>query len=128
MTFRVEGGKVDAVKDVSFQLYRGETIAVVGESGSGKSVTARTVMGLLTKRATVSGRSAIEYDGKNVLKFSARQRRALRGNRISMIFQEPMSSLNPVYTIGTQIVEAIRVHQQMSRKEAVERTLELLAR
>ncbi|WP_455269678.1 ABC transporter ATP-binding protein [Rhizobium herbae] len=126
VTFKVEGGSVDAVKNVSFQLYRGETIAVVGESGSGKSVTARTVMGLLTKRATVSDRSSIAYDGKNVLKFSDRQRRALRGNRISMIFQEPMSSLNPVYTIGAQIIEAIRVHQKMSRKQAVERTLELL--
>ncbi|HTO33174.1 MAG TPA: ABC transporter ATP-binding protein [Pararhizobium sp.] len=124
--FKVEHGTVDAVKDVSFQLYRGETIAVVGESGSGKSVTARTVMGLLTKRASVSGRSSIEYDGQNVLKFSDRQRRALRGNRISMIFQEPMSSLNPVYTIGTQIIEAIRVHQKMSRSQATQRTLELL--
>jgi len=124
--FKVESGMVDAVKDVSFQLYRGETIAVVGESGSGKSVTARTVMGLLTKRATVSDRSSIAYDGKNVLKFSDRQRRALRGNRISMIFQEPMSSLNPVYTIGAQIIEAIRVHQKMSRSQAMERTLELL--
>ena len=124
--FKVEHGTVDAVKDVSFQLYRGETIAVVGESGSGKSVTARTVMGLLTKRATVSDRSSIAYDGRNVLKFSDRQRRALRGDRISMIFQEPMSSLNPVYTIGAQITEAIRVHQKMSRSQARERTLELL--
>ncbi|WP_457584478.1 ABC transporter ATP-binding protein [Ensifer canadensis] len=124
--FKVEGGLVDAVKDVSFQLYRGETIAVVGESGSGKSVTARTVMGLLTKRASVSERSSIDYDGRNVLKLPDRQRRALRGNRISMIFQEPMSSLNPVYTIGAQIIEAIRVHQKLSRKQASERTLELL--
>jgi peptide/nickel transport system ATP-binding protein len=126
VTFKVEGGTVDAVKDVSFQLYRGETIAVVGESGSGKSVTARTVMGLLTKRATVAVHSRIEYDGKNVLKFSDRQRRALRGDRISMIFQEPMSSLNPVYTVGAQIIEAIRVHQKMSRRQAAKRTLELL--
>ncbi|TJW92340.1 MAG: ATP-binding cassette domain-containing protein, partial [Mesorhizobium sp.] len=126
VTFKVEGGTVDAVKDVSFQLYRGETIAVVGESGSGKSVTARTVMGLLTKRATVAVHSRIEYDGKNVLKFSDRQRRALRGDRISMIFQEPMSSLNPVYTVGAQIIEAIRVHQKISRRQAAERTLELL--
>jgi peptide/nickel transport system ATP-binding protein len=124
--FKVEGGSVDAVKDVSFQLYRGETIAIVGESGSGKSVTARTVMGLLTRRATVSTHSNIVYDGKNVLNFSDRQRRALRGNRISMIFQEPMSSLNPVYTVGAQIIEAIRVHQKMNRKQAMERSLELL--
>ncbi len=124
--FKVEDGVVDAVKDISFQLYRGETIAIVGESGSGKSVTARTVMGLLTKRAVVSDKSAIHYDGKNVLKFSERARRQLRGDRISMIFQEPMSSLNPIYTIGSQIVEAIRVHRKVSRRDAEKRALDLL--
>ena len=124
--FKVEDGVVDAVKDISFQLYRGETIAIVGESGSGKSVTARTVMGLLTKRAVVSDKSAIHYDGKDVLKFSERARRQLRGDRISMIFQEPMSSLNPIYTIGSQIVEAIRVHRKVSRRDAEKRALDLL--
>ncbi|MFK0161391.1 ABC transporter ATP-binding protein [Rhizobium sp. NPDC090279] len=124
--FKVEDGMVDAVKDINFQLYRGETIAIVGESGSGKSVTARTVMGLLTKRAIVSDKSAVHYDGKNVLKFSERARRQLRGDRISMIFQEPMSSLNPIYTIGGQIVEAIRVHRKVSRRDAEKRALDLL--
>ncbi len=124
--FKVEDGIVDAVKDVSFQLYRGETIAIVGESGSGKSVTARTIMGLLTKRATVSDGAKIIYDGKDILTFSSRARRALRGNRMSMIFQEPMSSLNPIYTIGSQIIEAIRVHQRISRREALKRALDLL--
>ncbi|WFU06399.1 ABC transporter ATP-binding protein (plasmid) [Rhizobium sp. CB3171] len=124
--FKVEDGIVDAVKDISFQLYRGETIAIVGESGSGKSVTARTVMGLLTKRAVVSEKSTVSYDGKNVLKFSERARRQLRGDRISMIFQEPMSSLNPIYTIGSQIVEAIRVHRRIGRREAEKRALALL--
>ena len=124
--FKVEDGIVDAVKDITFQLYRGETIAIVGESGSGKSVTARTVMGLLTKRAVVSDKSAVHYDGKNVLKFSERARRQLRGDRISMIFQEPMSSLNPIYTIGSQIIEAIRVHRKVSRRDAEKRALDLL--
>jgi peptide/nickel transport system ATP-binding protein len=126
VNFKVEDGMVEAVKDVSFQLYRGETIAIVGESGSGKSVTARTVMGLLSKRAVVSEKSTVAYDGSNILKFSERARRKLRGDRISMIFQEPMSSLNPIYTIGSQIVEAIRVHRRISKKDAQKRALELL--
>ncbi len=126
VTFKVEHGMVEAVKDISFQLYRGETIAIVGESGSGKSVTARTIMGLLTKRASVSKSATVRFNGDDILKFSSRQRRALRGNRISMIFQEPMSSLNPIYTIGSQIVEAIRVHSKLSRKEAEARALDLL--
>ncbi|MBY3140735.1 ABC transporter ATP-binding protein [Rhizobium laguerreae] len=126
VNFQVEDGMVEAVKDVSFQLYRGETIAIVGESGSGKSVTARTVMGLLSKRAVVSEKSTVAYDGSNILKFSERARRKLRGDRISMIFQEPMSSLNPIYTIGSQIVEAIRVHRRISKRDAQKRALELL--
>ncbi|WP_280170914.1 ABC transporter ATP-binding protein [Agrobacterium pusense] len=126
VTFKVEHGLVEAVKDISFQLYRGETIAIVGESGSGKSVTARTVMGLLTKRATVAKSAVVRFNGDDILKFSSRQRRALRGNRISMIFQEPMSSLNPIYTIGSQIVEAIRVHSKLSKKQAEARALDLL--
>ncbi|MGP4688158.1 ABC transporter ATP-binding protein [Agrobacterium pusense] len=126
VTFKVEHGMVEAVKDISFQLYRGETIAIVGESGSGKSVTARTVMGLLTKRATVAKSAVVRFNGDDILKFSSRQRRALRGNRISMIFQEPMSSLNPIYTIGSQIVEAIRVHSKLNKKQAEARALDLL--
>ncbi|AJY47753.1 ABC transporter ATP-binding protein [Martelella endophytica] len=122
----VEDGVVNAVRDVSFQLYRGETIAIVGESGSGKSVTARTVMGLLPKRATVGKDATITYDGEDVLKFSDKRRRMMRGARISMIFQEPMSSLNPVYTIGTQIIEAIQTHRRMSRRQAEKETIELL--
>jgi len=124
--FKVEGGVVHAVRDVSFQLHKGETIALVGESGSGKSVTARTVMGLLTKRATISGKSTISLNGEDILKYTPTQMRHLRGNTVSMIFQEPMSSLNPVYTIGQQICEILHLHNKISKAEAMTRAEKLL--
>jgi len=124
--FKTESGEVDAVKDVSFRLYKGETIAVVGESGSGKSVTARAVMGLLTKRATTAPQAKILFNGVDVLRLGTSMRRRLRGDRIAMIFQEPMSSLNPVYTIGSQIMEALHVHGRLSRRQAYARALKLL--
>ena len=126
VNFRVEGGVVEAVKDVSFQLHKGETIALVGESGSGKSVTARTVMRLLTKRATVNPKSRITLDGDEILKLSEGDMRKLRGNKVAMIFQEPMSSMNPVYTIGQQICEIIHLHNRVSRREAMNRARTLL--
>ena len=110
VTFKVDGGEVEAVRDVSFLLHRGQTIALVGESGSGKSVTARAVMRLLSKRARVTKDTVITYDGRDMAHMRDREMRRLRGNRISMIFQEPMSSLNPVYTIGTQLCEGIMLH------------------
>ena len=124
--FKVEGGIVNAVRDVSFQLHKGETIALVGESGSGKSVTARTIMGLLTKRATVSPKTTITLNGDDIRRYSEAQMRALRGNKVSMIFQEPMSSLNPVYTVGQQICEILHLHNRISRKEAMTRAEKLL--
>ncbi len=126
VTFKVEGGFVEAVRDVSFKLYRGKTTALVGESGSGKSVTARAVMRLLSKRATVTDQTRIYYDGKDMAHLSDREMRGLRGNRISMIFQEPMSSLNPVYKVGSQIVEGLILHQKLSKKAAWARAIELL--
>ena len=126
VTFKVDGGYVEAVRDVSFTLYRGQTTALVGESGSGKSVTARAVMRLLSKRATVSEQTHIYYDGKDMAHLSDREMRQLRGNRISMIFQEPMSSLNPVYTIGWQLCEVLILHQKLSKKAAMARAIELL--
>jgi len=126
VSFKVEGGTVEAVRDVSFAVWPGRTTALVGESGSGKSVTARAVMRLLSKRATVSDRTRILYAGKDMAHLSPREMRRLRGNRISMIFQEPMSSLNPVYTVGAQISEGLMLHQRMSRRGAWARVVELL--
>jgi peptide/nickel transport system ATP-binding protein len=124
--FKVEGGTVHAVRDVSFQLHKGETIALVGESGSGKSVTARTVMRLLTKRATISPQSRITLAGKDILSLRDTEMRKLRGNQVSMIFQEPMSSLNPVYTVGQQLCEILHLHNRISRSEAMQRAEKLL--
>ncbi|QYO77853.1 ABC transporter ATP-binding protein [Devosia salina] len=124
--FKVEGGIVNAVRDVSFQLHKGETIALVGESGSGKSVTARTVMKLLTKRARILPETRITLAGQNVVTMSDAQMRKMRGNDIAMIFQEPMSSLNPVYTIGQQICEIIHLHNKVSAREAMTRAEKLL--
>ena len=124
--FKVEGGTVHAVRDVSFQLHKGETIALVGESGSGKSVTARTIMKLLTKRATILPETRITLAGRDVVTMSDRDMRKMRGNDIAMIFQEPMSSLNPVYTIGQQICEIILLHNRVSRQEAMNRAEKLL--
>jgi peptide/nickel transport system ATP-binding protein len=124
--FKVEGGVVMAVKNMSFALRKGETIAIVGESGSGKSVTARAIMRLLSKRATIAKDSSIVLRGQDVLTLSEREMRKLRGSRVSMIFQEPMTSLNPVYSVGAQLVEILRLHGKMSRSEALRRALDLL--
>ena len=124
--FKVEGGVVHAVRDVSFQLHKGETIALVGESGSGKSVTARTIMRLLTKRARVSPAASLMLGGRDIYKLTEAQMRKLRGNDVSMIFQEPMSSLNPVYTIGQQLCEVLHLHNRISRAEAMKRAEKLL--
>ena len=124
--FKVLGGEIEAVREVSFQLHKGQTIALVGESGSGKSVTARAVMRLLSKRAIVTPQTEIIYDGKNMATLPQSEMRRLRGNRLTMIFQEPMSSLNPVYTIGAQIAEILRIHTKISKANAMKKTVELL--
>ncbi len=124
--FKVEGGTVHAVQDVSFQLHKGETIALVGESGSGKSVTARTVMKLLTKRATIGKKTSIMLSGQDVITLDDKKMRKMRGNDVAMIFQEPMSSLNPVYTVGSQICEILHLHNKMTSKEAWDRARQLL--
>ena len=126
VSFKVEGGVVEAVKDVSFVLCKGETIAIVGESGSGKSVTARAIMRLLSRRASMGKNSSIMMGGQEVLKLPEREMRKLRGSRVSMIFQEPMTSLNPVYTVGAQIAEVLHIHNKISRTDAMAKVLSLL--
>lgn len=123
--FPVKKGIVKAVEDVSFEVDAGEILAIVGESGSGKSVTSLSVMGLLAEPGHVAG-GWMEFEGRNLVNLSEREYRALRGNDMAMIFQEPMTSLNPVYRVGKQIVEAIRTHENVSKKEARERAIDML--
>ncbi len=125
-SFRTEEGVLRAVDEVSFEVPEGGTLGIVGESGCGKSVTALSILRLIPHPQGKIEHGAIELRGKNILELSEREMQDIRGNEISMIFQEPMTSLNPVYTVGTQIVEAIRLHQKKSRREARERAVEML--
>jgi peptide/nickel transport system ATP-binding protein len=123
--FRTDDGLVQAVNGISFDLHAGETLAVVGESGSGKSVAAMAVMRLLPSYAHIEG--TITFDGKDLLALSDREMRHLQGNDIAMIFQDPMTALNPVFTVGMQLIEAIRIHHKhVSKKAARDRAVELL--
>lgn len=124
---RVEHGTLRAVDDVSFLLRRGDTLGIVGESGCGKSMTALSVMGLLPRPIGRIAAGSIELSGVgNLAGFSNRQMMKVRGNQVSMIFQEPMTSLNPVFSVGFQISEAIRTHQNVNREEAKRRSIEML--
>ncbi|MES2568717.1 MAG: ABC transporter ATP-binding protein, partial [Verrucomicrobiota bacterium] len=114
--FATENGNVDAVKGISFSLGHGETLAIVGESGSGKSVTGLALTRLLPEPPVVYKSGEIIFDGRDVLKMSPRELRAIRGNKIAYIFQEPSMSLNPVFTIRNQIAEAIRLHRPEVRE------------
>jgi oligopeptide/dipeptide ABC transporter ATP-binding protein len=123
--FATEDGVVRAVDGVSFQLERGKVLGIVGESGSGKSVTAMTLLGL-TRGVNAKFEGAIEYKGEDLLKLSEAQLRRFRGNELAMIFQDPMTSMNPVYRIGAQISEAIRTHEDVSKQTARNRAVQLL--
>ncbi|MFP4276859.1 MAG: ABC transporter ATP-binding protein [Wenzhouxiangella sp.] len=124
--FQTEDGRVRAVENLSFDIPRGGTVGLVGESGSGKSVTAMTIMRLIPTPPGEISAGTIDFDGMDLLKLSERQMRRIRGKRIGMIFQEPMTSLNPVYRVGEQVAEVLRQHEGLSRRAARDRTLELL--
>ena len=128
VSFRIGKRDIPAIEDVGFSLYKGETLGIVGESGCGKSVTANTIMGLLPKYSGKITAGSVRLKGREITAMTEKQQREIRGNEISMIFQEPMTSLNPVYTIGTQMVEMARAHRRISRKEALARSLEMLRR
>ena len=117
ISFRTNNGKVQAVRDISFDLERGKTLAIVGESGSGKSVTSRAVMGILAPNAIIEGGEII-YDGKDLLKITEDEMYKIRGDKIAMIFQDPLSSLNPIMRIGKQITEAMLLKNKASRRES----------
>ena len=123
--FRTERGVVRAVDGVSFEIPRQRTLGVVGESGCGKSVTALSVMRLIASPPGRIASGAIVYDGQDLLKLSEPAMRAIRGNRIAMIFQEPMTSLNPVFTVGEQVAEAVRLHQKKDRRAALAVAIEM---
>ena len=126
--FRTERGIVKAVDDVSFDLVAGETLAIVGESGSGKSVTAMSMLRLIPTPPGRISSGEVMFDGRDLLKLDDREIRAIRGNRIAMIFQEPMSSLNPSLTVGLQIAEPIVIHRRTPWAAAMDKAVELLAR
>jgi peptide/nickel transport system ATP-binding protein len=125
-SFHTDTGTLRAVDGVSFDISSGQTLGIVGESGCGKSVTALSILRLVPTPAGRIESGSIEFRGKNLLEVSLAEMHRIRGNQISMIFQEPMTSLNPVYTAGTQIAEAIRIHEKKSRREARVRALEML--
>ncbi|HCA40961.1 MAG TPA: ABC transporter ATP-binding protein [Aminobacterium sp.] len=124
--FDTDAGTVKAVDGVSFSVESGETLGIVGESGCGKSVTSLSIMGLLPRPAGRIAGGRIIFDGKDLTTLSEEEMQKIRGNDISMIFQEPMTSLNPVFTIGEQIMEPLRLHQNMDNKAAFEKAVELL--
>lgn len=125
--FFTDHGQAPAVDGVSFTVGRGETLGIVGESGSGKSVTSLSIMRLLREPSGRIVGGEILFDGKDLSKLSQKEMRSIRGNRISMIFQEPMTALNPVRTIGSQIMEIYKIHQNLKKDEARARAVEMLS-
>ena len=124
--FDTESGVVRAVDGVSFEVEAGRTLGIVGESGCGKSMTAYSILGLIPKPPGRIAGGEVYFEDRDLLQLTSRQIRGIRGNEIAMIFQEPMTSLNPVFTVGEQIAEAVRLHKGADRKEAWRRAVELL--
>ena len=124
--FYTDGGVAKAVDGVSFAIGAGETVGLVGESGCGKSVTALSLLRLIRPPGRIESGSAIDFDGANLVSIDEKSMRAIRGARIAMVFQEPMTALNPVFTVGDQIAEVVRVHNGGSKQEARQRAIEML--
>lgn len=124
--FYTEHETIRAVDDVSFDVRRGETVGIVGESGSGKSVTARSIMGMIESPGRILNGSSIEFEGRELTELTNEEYRSVRGSGIGMVFQDPRNSLNPVYTIGNQIKEALKVNRGITGKRATEEAIELL--
>ena len=126
VNFNTYAGTVQAIRDVSFDLNQGETLAIVGESGSGKSVTTKTLMGLNAKNALIPDNSRLMFKDRNLLDLTEEEWQSVRGNEIAMIFQDPMTSLDPTMRIGMQIAEPLMKHRKMKKEAALARALELM--
>ena len=124
--FTIRDGVVPVIDDLSFDLIPGETLSLVGESGCGKSMTALAIMGLIPSPPGEISAGSIVFQGEDLVQASDRRLREIRGNEVSMVFQEPMTSLNPVYTVGEQIAETLRRHQGLTRNQAQAQAIEMI--
>ena len=124
--FHTERGDLKAIDGVSFCVYKGEILGLVGESGCGKSVTSQSVLRLYDEKRTASYEGTVSLEGEDLLKLSEKQMQNIRGEKISMVFQDALSALNPVFTVGSQIMEALLIHQKISKKEAMDKAIEML--
>ena len=125
-SFKTERGWLKAIDGVSFDVYSGEMLGIVGESGCGKSVTSQSILRLYKEKSTTRYSGTVSFDGKNLFDLPEKEMQKIRGQEISMVFQDALSSLNPVFTVGNQIMESLRIHQDMGKKEAKEKAIDLL--
>ena len=125
-SFKTERGWLKAIDGVSFDVYSGEMLGIVGESGCGKSVTSQSILRLYEEKRTTRYSGTVSFDGKNLFDLPEKEMQKIRGQEISMVFQDALSSLNPVFTVGNQIMESLRIHQDMGKKEAKEKAIDLL--